>query len=208
MPVLVRRSTRTVVVAVVVLRVAALALAVAAPRASAAAAPSGLHVSGNGLLDSTGSTVVLRGVNRSGSEYQCIHGYGFFDGPSDNASIAAMATWHINAVRVPLNEDCWLGINNSPAAYSGAAYRSAITDYVDRLHAAGLVAILDLHWTAAGNAQSGGQQNMPDADHAGTFWTSVATTFKGDSSSVFDLFNEPHVVSWTCWRYGGDCGLG
>ena len=49
---------------------------------------------------------------------------------------------------------------------------------------------------------------MPDADHAPAFWTSVATAFRGDGSTVFDLFNEPHDVSWTCWRDGGDCGIG
>lgn len=119
-----------------------------------------------------------------------------------------MAAWHINAVRVPLNEDCWLGINNAPSAYSGNAYRSAIAGYVSRLHAAGMVAILDLHWTAAGGNQSNGQQDMPDADHATAFWTSVASTFQADSSTVFDLFNEPHDVSWACWRDGGDCGVG
>jgi len=179
-----------------------------AGRASAAAPPTGLHVSGNQLLTSTNSPVVLRGVNKSGSEYACIQGFGFFDGPVDGAAIAAMAGWHINTVRVPLNEDCWLGINNAPGNYSGAAYRSAITDYVGRLHAAGLIAVLDLHWTAAGTNQSTGQQQMADADHAPAFWTSVATAFKSDTATVLDLFNEPYGISWTCWRDGGDCGVG
>ena len=35
-----------------------------------------------------------------------------------------MKTWSINAVRVPLNEDCWLGINGVKPQYGGAAYRS------------------------------------------------------------------------------------
>ena len=179
-----------------------------AEHAAAAGPPGGLHVSGNRLLDSSGASVVLHGVDRSGSEYACIQGFGFFDGPTDAPSIAAMAAWHINAVRVPLNEDCWLGINDAPSAYSGSAYQSAIEGYVTRLHAAGLVAILDLHWTAAGTSQSTGQQDMPDADHAPAFWTSVAAAFKTDSSAVFDLFNEPHDVSWSCWRDGGDCGIG
>ena len=41
----------------------------------------------------------------------CVHGGQVFDGPADSTSVQAMAAWHINAVRVPLNEDCWLGIN-------------------------------------------------------------------------------------------------
>ncbi len=186
-------------------------LAVAPPSGAVPAAkapPSGLHVSGNLLRTGSGASVVLRGVNRSGTEYACIQGWGIFDGPSDAASVAAIASWHVNAVRVPLNEDCWLGINGAAAAYSGANYRRAIKTYVKTLHAAGLVAILDLHWTAAGAARSTGQQDMPDASHAPAFWRSVAGTFEADTSTVFDLFNEPHDVSWTCWRDGGDCGVG
>ena len=33
-------------------------------------------------------------------------------------------------VRIPINEDCWLGINGVPRAYSGAAYRAAIVAFV------------------------------------------------------------------------------
>jgi hypothetical protein len=43
---------------------------------------------------------------------------------------------------------------------------------------------------------------MPDADHAPDFWTSVATTFKDNSSVLFDLYNEPYTKSWSCWRNG------
>ena len=66
-----------------------------------------LHVSGNKLLSSTGAQVVLHGVDRSGTEYACVQGNGIFDGPIDQASISAMKTWGVNAVRVPLNEACW-----------------------------------------------------------------------------------------------------
>src|SRR5438105_55651 len=72
---------------------------------------TGLHVSGNKILNSAGAPVHIVGVNRSGSEYACIQGWGFFDGPSDAASVAAIAGWHTNAVRLGLNEDCWLNIN-------------------------------------------------------------------------------------------------
>ena len=73
-------------------------------RGRAVATVSNLSVSGNHLVDN-GRTVVLHGVNRSGSEYACWQGWGFFDGASDDASVAAIAAWSSNAVRVPLNED-------------------------------------------------------------------------------------------------------
>jgi hypothetical protein len=123
-----------------------------------------------------------------------------------------MATWGINAVRIPLNEDCWLGINRVKPAYSGSNYQQAIATYVSLLNANGLVAILDLHWSAPDGKQANGQQPMPDADHAVTFWSQVATTFKGNPSVAFDLFNEPYpdsnrdsAAAWNCWLNGGTC---
>jgi endoglucanase len=172
-------------------------------RHHAEAATTGLHVQGNQIIDGS-APLRLLGVNRSGTEYACIQGWGFFDGPSNAASIQAIASWHVNAVRVPLNEDCWLGIN-APAAYSGSAYQQAITNYVNLLTQNGLVAILELHWNAPGTQQATGQQQMPDEDHSPAFWQSVASIFKANPSVIFDLYNEPHDVSWACWRDGGTC---
>lgn len=162
---------------------------------------TGLHVSGNKLLDGT-KVVRLLGVNHSGSEYMCLGG-GFFDGPVDQASVSAIKSWHANAVRVPLNEDCWLAINGAPAASSGSSYQNAIAQYVDLLRQNGLYVILELHWNAGGTNLSNGQQPMADSDHAPAFWTSVANAFKSDRGVVFDLYNEPHDIAWSCWQNGG-----
>ncbi len=170
----------------------------------AASSHAAVRVRGNHLVDGEGHTIRLLGVNRSGLEYACVQGWGFSDGPVDAASIAAMKTWHIDAVRVPLNEDCWLGINGVKPQYGGRAYRSFVQQFVGRLNAAGLIAVLDLHWNAPGTAQATGQQQMPDADHAPAFWSSVARTFRANHDVVFDLYNEPHDVGWKCWRDG--CG--
>src|SRR3989442_1869971 len=111
----------------------------------AAASSLGIRASGPFLVSATGEALRLAGVNRLGTEYACVQGHGIYDGPSDVASIAAMAAWHVNSVRVPLNEDCWLGINGVPAAYGGAAYQAAIQQYVSLLHQQGLYVVLDLH---------------------------------------------------------------
>ena len=191
-------------------------------KAGSTGAPA-LHVSGNKLVDAAGTQVVLHGVNRSGAEFACVHGDGIFDGPMDATSIMAIASWNVTAVRVPLNEDCWLGLSNVTAAYAGATYQAAIKDYVNLLHQYGIVAILDLHWTdgvytgtstACASATATCQKPMVDAANGVPFWKSVATTFAGDNATIFDLFNEPYperaasydeTAGWTCWRDGGTC---
>ena len=165
------------------------------------AAPA-LHVSGDRIVDSLGTAVQLNGVNRSGTEYACAQGWGIFDGPNDAPSVAAIATWHVHVVRVPLNEDCWLGINGVDPSHAGQNYRSAIKAYVRVLERAGMNVILDLHWSAPGTQLALGQQKMPDADHAPKFWRSVAGWFGADTAVLLDLYNEPHDVSWRCWRDG------
>ena len=168
----------------------------------APAATAGLRVSGNRLVDGRGRghVVQLRGVNRSGLEYACIQGWGFFDSPhperiDDAAMIRAMLSWDINVVRIPLNEDCWLGFN-TVAKREGTPYRRIVERYVAALHRAGLYVILDLHWAAPGGTKATGQTHMADADHTPAFWRSVATAFKHDHAVLFDLFNEPFGIGW------------
>ena len=184
-------------------------------------AAKALHVEGNQLKDASGNTVRLLGINRAGSEYMCsppTQGGTTFDGSTGPSSITAMLTWNINTVRLPLNEHCWLGINNT--LISADEYRSSIIDYAVRLHQKGLYVVLDLHWSAPGTTtimggNSGNQLvTMAFADHAIDFWTSVATTFKTDPMAVFDLFNEPILDAndrfgngpvgdpWGCWLNG------
>jgi len=176
------------------------------------AGPPRLTVVGN-HLSYDGKTTRLLGVDHSGSEYACISsgGYAIFEGPDPDTMATAIVGWgHVNAVRLPLNEDCWLGINGVSAMYSGATYQSAITDYASKLHAHGLFTIVDLHWNAPGTNQSLHQEPMADKDHAIDFWTSVAKAFASDGMAVFDLYNEPYVDAtnaqttdpWACWLSG------
>jgi endoglucanase len=147
----------------------------------------------------------IRGVDRSGTEYACIQGWGYGDGPYTLASVQAIRSWNVTAVRVPLNEDCWLDINvngTSAAAWSGAGYRAFVVAYVDLLESRGIRPILDLHWNAPGTNQSVGQEPMADESHAPGFWASVAYTFRNDSLVIFDLYNEPYGISWDCWLSG------
>jgi hypothetical protein len=162
-----------------------------------------LRVVGNRLLNGVGRPVQLVGVNRSGTEFSCIQGSGIFDGPSDEPSVRAIADWRVNAVRVPLNEDCWLGLNGVSPAFSGQSYRTALIDYVRLLHRYGQFVELSLTWVAPGQQQATSQFPMPDADHAADFWRSVAVAFRDDPAVFFGAYGEPHDIGWACWRDGG-----
>jgi endoglucanase len=177
----------------------------AAPTVVGKRRPKGLHVAGNRLLDGKGRRVQFHGVNRSGTEYACVQGWGIFDGPSDATSVAAMATWHINAVRIPINEECWLGINGVKADLSGANYRRAIVNYVRLLHKRGMYAELALMWAAPGSFRAGYQPDAPNADHSPALWSSLASAFKNDHKVVLAPWGETTVVA-DCFLKGGSCG--
>ncbi|WP_329112537.1 cellulase family glycosylhydrolase [Streptomyces sp. NBC_01353] len=195
------------------------------PPDPASGAPE-LSVVGTRLTDQNGATRRLLGVNRSGGEFMCVQGHGIFDGPVDDASVRAIADWKANTVRIPLNEECWLGLDNIKPEYRGTNYINAVKGLVDRVLAHGMNPIVELHWTYGqytGNSagcsdiHASCQKPMPNAQYTPAFWTSVADTFKNDRRVVFDLFNEPYpdratsttAQAWSCWRDGGTCpGIG
>lgn len=160
------------------------------------------EVDGNSLVDAGGAPIGLAGMSKAGTEYACVQGWGLFDGPVDDDAIGVMRSWGINAVRVPLNQSCWLGQPQLKTELSGAAYREAVRDWVDRLQAQGLLVLLELHLSAPGQASATQQAPMPDVDNSPDFWRSVAADFREDPGVAFELFNEPRDVSWDCWRDG------
>jgi alpha-galactosidase len=148
---------------------------------------------GNKLVDlRSGLPVQLKGVGTMFAESSCIRGTGVIQGPFEQ-SIPAWHAWGINAVRLPLNEDCWLGQHGALAQYSGKFYRTTVIDFVEQLLENGIVTILDLHWSNS----SGGLATGQDLFLSGTspkFWESVASTsaLRSRPGVIFELFNEPH----------------
>src|SRR6185369_13031246 len=92
---------------------------------------------------------------------------------------------------------------------SGENYKTAIKNYVLRLHKYNLIPILELHWVGPGATLATRQQPMPDADHAAAFWADVAATFVDDDGVILEPYNEPfpdgnrdEYAAWACWRDG------
>lgn len=160
-------------------------------------APGGFYVNGNTICTAEGNPHVLRGVNRPSLEWSRA---------GDHLSardFRLMASWGANVVRMGLNQAFWL--EGSPQFDPN--YLNVIDSAVAWAKEAGLAVILDLHWSDAGvlgscASAAGCQQKMAD-DNSITFWSEVATRYRDDGRVIFELYNEPHSVSWEVWRAGG-----
>jgi hypothetical protein len=165
-------------------------------------------VSGNRFVNGSGATVQLRGVNLSGMELSSVGGskdpWGFsgFGTSAGSNGVAGtvpddtyMLSQHVNVVRIPLNEESWLGYANNQGVNPDTLsnYVLTVEKAVAKYTADGIYVILDLHWSAPGANLAGQQQYMADSDHAVSFWTSVASAFKNNPAVLFDLYNEPHL---------------
>jgi endoglucanase len=182
-------------------------------------------VKGNKLVDSrSGAQFVPRGVNWSSFEYACAQGWGMSAldtlGGTDPAGrqATAIATWGVNTVRLPLNQDCWLGTRGAPVSdqfdeRTSLGYRKSVRDFVTALNQHGIVVILDLHSRKRMGEPEFGNVAMPDAESL-SFWRSVSSEYRSDPSVMFDAFNEPYSrydavdnlvfgLTWECWRDGG-----
>jgi hypothetical protein len=159
-----------------------------------------LSVQGNRIVDAQGATVVLRGVQRDGTE-----GGGASNVPVTAEELGRLGygqpgSWHARVVRVPLGSAQWTGACPTLAA-DPTGYRAAIDAEVQALTAAGIVSLLDLHTSTAG-CTSIGRHAMPDAPVAQQFWTDVATHFAANRLVAFELYNEPHFIPDATWLQG------
>jgi endoglucanase len=110
--------------------------------------------------------------------------------------------WGANTVRLPLSEGFWLyGATTSKC--SASQYQAMIKQTVDTLTTLKLNVMLDLHWTDADKQsdKGGAPTSLPDADSI-TFWQQVASEYKDCTNVLFELYNEPHPLTWHCWRSG------
>lgn len=169
-----------------------------AGNSSDASAPRGYTVEGANIYDSSHQPHLFHGVDRPSLEWNPA---GEHLSESDYANMGA---WKGNVVRIALNQDFWLP--ESPAYAPG--YVALVDTQVQWAEAAGLDVILDLHWSDKGDyGQMPAQQRMADT-HSSTFWTRVADHYKNDGRVLFELYNEPHDVSWDVWLHGGPSGDG
>ena len=175
-------------------------------------------VQGNVILGVDGKRYLFHGIGRDSLEFSC-WGDGHFDAQELSylgwgTNTNTVTYWGVNTVRLPLSEDIWL-YGQSSEFCSASQYRTLVKQTVDSLTALKLNVVLDLHWADAGgkSSQGGGPWSMPDKDSV-IFWQQVASIYKHYGNVLFELYNEPHPPSWSCWlssctitdnTYSNDC---
>jgi hypothetical protein len=159
-----------------------------------------LVVQGSQLVNAqTDQPVVLRGVNVGGLE-----GIGFNPDMVNNAVQAALNDWDANLIRLPVNQDYWLG--DDPNVVDAATYQAEVDSVINAAAAKGAYVVLDLQVSDKGTSDPSqeGQYSMPD-DNSTLFWSSAALKYANNPTVFFDPYNEPgHFnVTWDQWLNGG-----
>ncbi len=159
--------------------------------------PLPLNVVGTRILNSEGKSILLRGVNAAGMEWD-VRGEGHI---LDTVN-EAIRNWHVNVIRIPLAQDRWFGVTTEQHD-GGKAYQALVKKIVETISSQQCYVILDLHWNDAGVwGNTIGQHVMPDMNSV-TFWRDLAREYRNHPAVLFDLYNEPHDVPWDVWLKGG-----
>jgi hypothetical protein len=176
----------------------------------AAPAPPALAVSGNVLVDTrTNLPVVLRGVNVEGLEGfsttlpngQNVITYSQDNTVKVNAAVTdALDNYHANLIRLPVNEDFWLGLANGmdnagnviAAPVSAADYQAEVDKVVNMAAAKGayVMPVVEVSDRGTNDWTQAGQYSAPDANTT-NFWQDAAAHYASFSNVLFDPFNEP-----------------
>ena len=175
-------------------------------------APGGYYTNGASVCRADGTAHLFHGVDRPSMEWDSSGEWNNSEG-IPRSDFVAIAAWHANVVRIALNQDFWL----AGAALHDPAYAGTVDQAVQDAEASGLDVILDLHWSdrgdltasvagqGQGKAGHADQQQMADVNSK-QFWTEVASKYQNDGHVLFELYNEPHDISWQVWLHGGTVG--
>jgi endoglucanase len=146
--------------------------------------PQELRVEGNKVLTKDGKEIMLKGLNIDSLQWN----------PKGERvlrnAIVAVEDWKANLLRLPVKEDYWFG-REAGQTDGGLAYRTLVDNFITIAANRGAYTMLDLHRFRA-----------PKNEHI-EFWKDAATKYKNNPAVIFEVFNEPHGISWEVWQKGG-----
>jgi len=197
------------------------ATTVTAPAANAAVGGTGtgyLHTSGNKIVDSTGATVRLTGINWFGMETENKTFHGLWATNPWRGQIDKMASLGYNTLRIPYSNDALkadavaTGINDyvNPDLI-GLSPLEILDAVIEYSGSKGMRVILDRHRpTAAGQSPLWYTPTVSEATWIAD-WISLAQRYAGNTTVIgADLHNEPHAegtnpaATGACWGCGDE----
>lgn len=144
-----------------------------------------LMVSGNQVVTLDGKPVWLQGLSVDSMQW----------GTGENVlrSIrVGIDEWHANVIRLAVHDTFWFGHGKYQKEGTAENYRQTVDQAVQLCASRGAYLVLDLH-----------QFGAPMPAHV-EFWKDAAERYKNNPAVLFELFNEPHGISWKLWRDGGN----
>ncbi|WP_433537630.1 cellulase family glycosylhydrolase [Micromonospora sp. CA-249363] len=194
-----------------------LAATVSTTPASAAGTGTGyLHTNGNQIVDSTGATVRLTGINWFGMETDNKTFHGLWSSNPWRGQLDTMARLGYNTLRVPYSNDSIkagataTGINDfvNPDLV-GLSPLQILDKVIDYAGSKGMRIILDRHRpTSAGQSPLWYTSTVSEATWIND-WKMLAQRYAGNSTVIgADLHNEPHAegtnpaATGACWGCG------
>lgn len=175
--------------------------------AAVPSAPGGVAAVGPTLIDTRTCTPHrFVGLARSGLESWPTGDDRLYDPALAREDFRNIRGWGSNIVRIPLNPAYWV----KTAAHYDPGYPAQVDSAILRAHSQGLDVVIDMHFSDRGDPANKAYrlERMADANHGITFWKEVAARYKDDGRVLFELYNEPHDISWDTWLNGGPSGDG
>lgn len=172
-----------------------------------AAAPGGFAAAGPIIVDTkTCQPHRFVGLARSGLESWPTGDDRLYDPTMAREDFRNIKGWGSNVVRIPLNPSYWV----KTAAHYDPGYPAQVDSAIARAHSQGLDVLIDMHFSDRGDPanQAYRLERMADANHGIQFWKEVAARYRNDGRVIFELYNEPHDISWDTWLNGGPSGDG
>lgn len=143
-----------------------------------------LKVVGNQVLTVEGKPVWLQGLSVDSMQWS--------QGENVLWTIrVAIDDWKSNVIRLPVHETFWFGKGKGQPPGGEAAYRETVDQAIKLASTRGAWVVLDLHGFGA-----------PTEAHV-AFWKEAAVRYRNNPAVLFELFNEPHGLTWEVWRNGG-----
>ncbi|MDS0137302.1 MULTISPECIES: cellulase family glycosylhydrolase [unclassified Amycolatopsis] len=175
-----------------------------------------LHTSGNKILDSTGATVRLTGINWFGMETDNKTFHGLWSSRTWRQQLDQMAQLGYNTLRVPFSDDALkpgataTGINDyTNPDLIGLSPLQILDKVIGYAGTKGMRVILDRHRpTSAGQTALWYTAGVPESTWIND-WKTLAQHYAGNTTVIgADLHNEPHAegtnpaATGACWGCG------